>query len=300
MRRLMTLFAFVLVGLIMAAGVDAQRRGTADRERRWADTNDRLELRYTLETEEDGEPASVAATQGFESGDRFMLRVRRIFEEGRQLGVKFQVLQERGGRLRRRSTTYPIRSGDRFKFEVETNRPAFVYVLNRTLAGDAESLRSTVFDEIRDDDRRDRSGSRQEYRLLYPRGGERPAAVQAGRRVQLPPGDGRYYVMEEPTGIEKLYVLLSERRIDLSKYFDLDDGRQRTGRRPRRDGAVEDDVLDQLNARLLKLAGNVVVEFADEDAHWKGGGVVGYGVVRDEDGPGVVEVSLRHLPRRRR
>ena len=76
MRRLMTLFAFVLVGLIMAAGVDAQRRGTADRERRWADTNDRLELRYTLETEEVGEPASVAATQGFESGDRFMLRVR--------------------------------------------------------------------------------------------------------------------------------------------------------------------------------------------------------------------------------
>ena len=76
MRRLMTLFAFVLVGLIMAAGVDAQRRGTADRERRWADTNDRLELRYTLETEEDGEPASVAATQGIESGDRFMLRVR--------------------------------------------------------------------------------------------------------------------------------------------------------------------------------------------------------------------------------
>ena len=221
-----------------------------------------------------------------------------IFEEGRQVGVKFQVLQEREGRLRRVSTTYPFRSGDRFKFEVETNRLAFVYVLNRTLAGDAESLRSNPFGGIRDDDRRDGSGSRREYRLLYPRGGERPAAVQAGRRVQLPPGG--YYVMVEPTGIEKLYVLLSERPIDLSKYFDLDDGRQRTGRRSRRDGAVEDDVLDQLNARLLKLAGNVVVEFADEDAHSKGGGVVGYGVVRDEDGPGVVEVSLRHLPRRPR
>ena len=76
MRRLMTLFAFVLVGLIMAASVDAQRRGTADKARRWADTNHRLELRYTLETEEDGEPDSAAATQGFESGDRFTLRVR--------------------------------------------------------------------------------------------------------------------------------------------------------------------------------------------------------------------------------
>ena len=216
------------------------------------------------------------------------------FEEGRQVGVKFQVLQERGGRLRRVSTTYPFRSGDRFKFEVETNRPIFVYLLNRTLAGDAETPRSKVFEEIRNDDRRDRSGSRHEYRLVYPTGGDQPTRFRTGRPAQLPPGDDRYFVMEGP-GIEKLYVLLSEQRIDLSKYFDLDDGRQRTGRRPRRDGAVEDDVPDQLNARLLKWTGNVVVEFADEDAR-----VVGYGVVRDEDGPGMVEVSLRVLPRRRR
>ena len=106
--------------------------------------------------------------------------------------------------------------------------------------------------------------------------------------------------MDEQTGIEKIYVLASERRIDLSEYFDLEDGRQRTGRRPRRDGSLEDDVLDQLNARLVQLKGNALAAFADEDADSKGVEVSGYGVVRDEGGPGTVEVSLRHLPRRSR
>ena len=69
MRRLMTLFACVLIGLIAARAVDAQRGPRI---------NDRLELRYTLELEEeeDGERSPAAATEGFESGDRFTLRVR--------------------------------------------------------------------------------------------------------------------------------------------------------------------------------------------------------------------------------
>ena len=67
MRRLMTFFACVLIGLIAARAADAQG---------WPRINDRLELRYTLEAEEDGERSPVAATEGFENGDRFTLRVR--------------------------------------------------------------------------------------------------------------------------------------------------------------------------------------------------------------------------------
>ena len=59
-------------------------------------------------------------------------------------------------------------------------------------------------------------------------------------------------------------------------------------------------MLDQLNARLVQLKGNALAAFADEDADSKGVEVSGYGVVRDEGGPGTVEVSLRHLPRRSR
>lgn len=71
MRRLTMVFSCALVWL--AAGVGAQQRAGSDR---WPRINDRLELRYTVETEEDGERTPAAVTQGFASGERFSLRVR--------------------------------------------------------------------------------------------------------------------------------------------------------------------------------------------------------------------------------
>ena len=76
MRRLTILFACVLVGLVAAGDVQALRGGTEEQGRRWPRINDRLELRYALEMEKDGEPVPVAVTEGFESGDRFTLLVR--------------------------------------------------------------------------------------------------------------------------------------------------------------------------------------------------------------------------------
>ena len=78
MRGLAALFACVLVGLVATGSVEAQRPGTADEARQWSRINDRLELRYTLETAgEEGEGRRpVAVTDGFESGDLFTLRVR--------------------------------------------------------------------------------------------------------------------------------------------------------------------------------------------------------------------------------
>ena len=54
----------------------ARMGGEAAEQRSGPRINDRLELRYTIELEDSGgwEPAS--ATRGFESGDRFKLRVR--------------------------------------------------------------------------------------------------------------------------------------------------------------------------------------------------------------------------------
>ena len=227
-----------------------------------------------------------------------------IYEEGNAVGVKFQVLRERAGELGRVSSSYPFRSGDRFKFEVETNRAAFVYVLNRTLRGDARNLQSKGIEEIREEDRLNRSGSRQQYTLLYPRPGERPAEMPAGRRVQLPPEDDRFFRMDDDPGVERIYVLASDRRIDISEFFSLENGRQREGRTPRTDrpggnGSIDDDVLDQLNARLASWAGNALTEFADEDAHSKGVDVSSYGIgdpARSRNSPTAIEVSLKHLP----
>ena len=235
---------------------------------------------------------------------------RGVYVDGARVGVKFHVLRERGRDLRRVSTTSSFRSGDRFKLEVETNRSAFVYVLNRTLPGDQDRVGSRGIDVIRDEDRRNRSGDRRKYTLLYPRGGEsRP--VRGNTRVQLPPGN-QFFRMDDEPGIERVYVLASENEIDVSDYFDLDNGRQRTGRprgRPRGgDSSIEDDVLDQLNAHMAELVGNALTEFAPEDADSRGIEVSSYGVVRDDGRSGnerrrpgtAVEVSLRHLPARSR
>ena len=76
MQRMTTLFAWGLAGLFAAGGVQAHQGGTEEQARQWPRINDRLELRYTLETEKDGERSPVAVTEGLESGDRFTLRVR--------------------------------------------------------------------------------------------------------------------------------------------------------------------------------------------------------------------------------
>ena len=235
------------------------------------------------------------------------VEARGIYQEGARLGLQHDiVLLERNGNLRRVSSTHRFRSGDRFRVEVEPNRAAFIYVLNRTLRGDERSLQSKGIEVIRGEDRRDRSGSRQRYSLLYPAPGRRPAAVRAGARVQLPSRDG-YFVMDDEPGIERVYLVASERPVDVLRYFDPEDGRQRTGRPPAGGGgSIEDDVLDQLNARLASWVGNADVAMADEDAASKGIDVAGYGIVKEDDRPGgssriaAVEVSLRHLPRRSR
>ena len=246
-----------------------------------------------------GGPPPAAGQQAGDKG--IYLEARGIYQEGARLGLKHDVLLERDGRLRGVSSTHRFRSGDRFRVEVEPNRAAFIYVLHRTLRGDERSLRGKGIEVIRGEDRRDRSGSRRRYSLLYPAPGRRPAAVRAGARVQLPSRDG-YFVMDDEPGIERVYLVASERPIDVLRYFDPEDGRQRTGRPPSGGGSIEDDVLDQLNARLASWVGNADVAMADEDAADKGIDVTGYGIVREGPGSGVgaVELSLRHLPRRPR
>ena len=66
--------ACALAALVVV--LSARPGGEAAGQRSGPRINDRLELRYTLEIEEDGGWEPAAATRGFESGDRFRLRVR--------------------------------------------------------------------------------------------------------------------------------------------------------------------------------------------------------------------------------
>ena len=66
--------ACALVAFVVA--FSARAGGEAAEQRSDPRINDRLELRYTLEVEVDGGWQPASATRGFESGERFKLRVR--------------------------------------------------------------------------------------------------------------------------------------------------------------------------------------------------------------------------------
>ena len=223
------------------------------------------------------------------SADLTTVQALGMYEEGRGLAAKFNVLLVRGGKESRVSTDHDFRSGDRMRFELELNRPAFVYVLNRTFPGDARQLQALGIKEVRDNDLDNRDGDRRPYTLLYPRAGSRPAALPANRLVRLPAVD-RVFTMDDEPGLERLYVMVSEQRLDIDEYFE--NGRQRTGSRPGGGGSADEDVLDQLNASLAVASANGSTVFAqgirEEDN-------VDYGVVEDADRPYTVEVNLRHL-----
>ena len=218
------------------------------------------------------------------------LQAKGVYEARDRTGARFNVLLVRDGRERRVSADYDFRSGDRMKFEVETNRPAFVYVLNRTLRGDARRLQSKGIDQIREEDLRARGGNRVQYTLLYPGKGERPIALPPNRPVRLPQGRGNLFVMDNEPGIEKLYVVLSERPIDIGDHFNLETGRQRSGRAASGRG-TDEDVLDQLNTAMASWSGNGTTAIAPKGIDT----VDSYALAHEAGGPYLIEVDLKHL-----
>ena len=238
--------------------------------------------------------SSPVAAQS-ERGGLTTVEARGVFVENDRLAAKSHVVLVRNGRERRVSTNHEFRSGDRWKLHVETNRPAFAYVLHRTIPGDARRLvQSRGVEVIRDEDRRNTSAARDPYRLLYPVTQGQPVPVRPNRPVRLPQGPREYFRMDDETGLEKIFLLLSEERIDIRKYFESD-GRQRTSRRPggAGGGSIEDDVLNQLNADLVSglSGGQTAIGTGDE--------VESYGViVEGSENPSpfaTFELNLKHV-----
>ncbi len=218
--------------------------------------------------------------------------VKGVFREGKRTGVKVSVFATDAGKRRRVSTDYEFRSGDSFELELETNQPSYVYVVNRTLPGDPGTLSSKGIERIRDEDRRERPRTGP-YKLLYPMKND-PKVADPNKPFTL-----AGFKMDDRPGVEKMFILVSAKPIDITRYFDVN-GDQRTGRRPAGGGGnredTDDDVLDQLNKDLADWSQNA------ESALPKGieREPEGYGVVRNPAKPGVVELTLLHFPASRR
>lgn len=219
--------------------------------------------------------------------------VKGVYREAQRTGVKVSVFRGTGGSRTRVSPDFEFKSGDAFELELETNRPSYVYVLNRTLSGEPSELSRKGIERIRDEDRRPAQRARDQYKLLYPLGSD-PKTTAANQAFRLP-----VMKMDSQPGVEKMFIVVSEKPIKIADYFDVSgDQRGRTSPPPSagrdtggdRHVDAEDDVLNQLNKNLVAWKEN------SETALPKG--VVrdseGYGVVRDTAKPGMVEVSLQH------
>ncbi len=190
-------------------------------------------------------------------------------------GLKFHVILDDKGKSRRVPTTYPFHSGDRFTFAFEINRDTYVYVINRTQVAATAAVSAGY--RAKGTPERARLG---EPRLLFP-------TEEAGSRNRLA-SDAPYvvprrgwFVMDGQSGIEKLYVVITDRPIDFGDLFDRKTGELRA---PSNRIAVLQDRLD-------RWQGNALVELVPK-------GIVhqteSYGVSVDATKPAVLEIDLKH------
>ena len=238
-----------------------------------------------------------------------------IFVDGGQSGqtaVKFNVLLKRDGRERTVNSNYRFEDGDQMKFQFELNKSAYVYVVHREFRGDPSSRQlqrlagPKGIEVVRDDDRRRRrderpgAGRRREgYQLLFPtREVGRSNRLAAGKVHTIPADPDLYFTMDDRPGIEKLYVVASDREVDITEQFELSDGSMRRGNGGGRTDDTNDDVLSQLSAKLASYAANALNLFE------KGIKVErerdNYGAGRDSKKPFMTEVDLAHHVRSRR
>ncbi len=192
-------------------------------------------------------------------------------------GLKFRIVMDDSGRQRPVPTTHPFRTGDRFTFSFEINRDTHIYVINRTQVSTASVAAGYTPKRL------DRSSRLTEPRLLFPtsRAGTDNRLASNKEHVIPTRGKGRF-VMDAESGIEKLYVVISDEPVDFSGLFFTDTGRLRSSATSR---------VAAMQARLDDWKDNALVDFVPKGIDYE---IDGYGATADASKPAVVEIDLKH------
>ena len=211
---------------------------------------------------------------------------RGIYIEGARPAMRFHVALDRDGHTSNVSAEYAFRSGDRMKFEFDVNKDCYVYVLHRTVEGDAAKVARYAgtrgIEVMSEDDRRDRKTD--SWELLFPNlQSGRDNLIKANAVTSIPSSPGQFFRMDENPGMEKLTIVAAPRPLGLEAYFDLASGKLHEG--------SGDDVRTRLARSLTDYGGNSVV-----DSSTRGIEIVdGYAGSKDSAKPIVVVVDLRHV-----
>lgn len=223
-------------------------------------------------------------------------------DEHQRTGIKFLVeLNERGKKPKPVPVTHDFETDDRFTFQFEINRDTYIYIINQTLNDTvmisqegmvSSGLKSKGIARVHGKKKPSppppspppapvvvRSEYVGEPRLLFP-------TVQAGVSNQLkkdrtyPIPERGHYVMDDLVGTEKLYVVISDRRLNLDGFFHRDNGKVRSSRSASR-----------LRRQLAEWQKNAEVELVTKGV---GHEVASYGVSIDPEKPAMIEIDLQH------
>ncbi len=190
-------------------------------------------------------------------------------------GLKFRVILDENGKDRQVATGHPFRTGDRFSFSFEINRDTYVYVINRTQTSAAMPVAAGY------QAKRIKRPQLSEPRLLFPTSRAGNNNRLASNKAHAVPSHGSF-VMDAESGLEKLYVVISDKRLDFSDFFNAGSGELRGSANPR---------ASTLQAKLDGWKGNAVVELVSKGIVHQ---VDSYGATVDASKPAVVEIDLKH------
>ena len=177
-------------------------------------------------------------------------------------------------------------SGDHFTFTFEINRGTHIYVINRTeLRGPAAVSAGYQAKRITRPQTVSHSEPLSDPRLLFP---THRAGVNNHLSADVPreiPHKG-YFAMDDDSGTEKLYVVISDRGLNFGEFFD-----SATDRVKQRHGSPDSRIVARLEARLAEWKKNAAVELVPKGIVLE---VDSYGVSIDPSKPAMVEIDLKH------
>lgn len=212
--------------------------------------------------------------------------------------IRFTVLLNRDGQERTVPATTTFRDGDKWKFQFELNKNSYIYILHRTVDGQNVDRYAGAkgIEVIRDEDRK--AKRRESYELLYPNQKSGENNLVRAHKVKTIP-ENSVFRMDENPGMEKLLVVVSQKPLDLTKYFDVTSGKLLGGEdadaghtTPHND--TDDDVLGQLTRSLLDYSGNAAVDPAAHSS--KGIDIVDdYAAAKSGEKPMMIPVDMKHV-----
>ncbi len=189
--------------------------------------------------------------------DEDRLSTRGVLLRRQPGGLTYDIELIRGAERGIVATGYRFRSGDRFAIRVRLTRDAYVYVLNRTYAGEPDELRSTR--QIRlvpnppaaPENRPDATETGSPLAVIYPASGHR--LLRAGA-VHLLPAADMALEMDEHPGLEQIVLIVSP--IPLAHSWLVRRASSAGNGEPRRDAA--DDAAEMRDLR--QMAANAETE----------------------------------------